>query len=196
MAITQEKNIEMLEKLADGNFKIKYPKTKDTQVIGLETSQKILDKIKTVDGVGSGLDADLLDGKHASDFQLSNKTYGFTDYNSEPITFAGVTKRIPIGTGKTNAIVGIVTTYAGGLVFCGIDKNKTYIISRGSSSYVNVGSRQIYDTVTNESVGSDIMGSVVTLVDMYIQGSDLVFTVRSTSDGTRYLKCKVFWEVW
>ena len=36
MAITQEKNIEMLEKLADGNFKIKYPKTKKEQVIGIE----------------------------------------------------------------------------------------------------------------------------------------------------------------
>lgn len=36
MAITQETNIEMLEKLPDGNFKIKYPKTKVENIIGLE----------------------------------------------------------------------------------------------------------------------------------------------------------------
>lgn len=33
--ISQEVNIEMLEKLADGTFKIKYPKTKANLVIGL-----------------------------------------------------------------------------------------------------------------------------------------------------------------
>ena len=33
-----------------------------------EDANSILTKIKTVDGVGSGLDADLLDGKHASGF--------------------------------------------------------------------------------------------------------------------------------
>jgi len=32
------------------------------------TAAKILEKLKNVDGAGSGLDADLLDGKHASDF--------------------------------------------------------------------------------------------------------------------------------
>lgn len=30
------------------------------------SAQELLDKIKTVDGTGSGLDADLLDGKEAS----------------------------------------------------------------------------------------------------------------------------------
>lgn len=35
------------------------------------TANDVLTKIKTVDGSGSGLDADLLDGKHASDFSAS-----------------------------------------------------------------------------------------------------------------------------
>lgn len=35
MAITQEKDIQMLEKLPDGSFKIKYPETKIEQVRGL-----------------------------------------------------------------------------------------------------------------------------------------------------------------
>jgi hypothetical protein len=40
-----------------------------------QTAAQMLDKIKTVDGSGSGLDADLLDGLHASAFakkDLSN----------------------------------------------------------------------------------------------------------------------------
>jgi hypothetical protein len=39
------------------------------------TADSILTKIKTVDGAGSGLDADLLDGKHASDFAASGHTH-------------------------------------------------------------------------------------------------------------------------
>lgn len=39
------------------------------------TPQGILDKVKQVDGTGSGLDADLLDGKHATDFALSAHTH-------------------------------------------------------------------------------------------------------------------------
>ena len=38
-------------------------------------AQELLNKIKTVDGLGSGLDADLLDGKQASEFAASNHPY-------------------------------------------------------------------------------------------------------------------------
>lgn len=38
----------------------------------------ILNKVKTVDGTGSGLDADLLDGKNASDFATSNHNHDTT----------------------------------------------------------------------------------------------------------------------
>lgn len=39
------------------------------------TGQKVLTEIKKVDGSGSGLDADLLDGKEASAFSLTNHTH-------------------------------------------------------------------------------------------------------------------------
>lgn len=42
------------------------------QVQGMITAVTILQKLKTVDGVGSGLDADLLDGLHAGDFLRNN----------------------------------------------------------------------------------------------------------------------------
>ena len=50
------------------------------------TPQEILSKIKTVDGSGSGLDADLLDGKHASDFSLVGHTQDWATITGKPTT--------------------------------------------------------------------------------------------------------------
>ena len=44
------------------------------------SAQELLDKIKTVDGTGSGLDADLLDGKEASSFAESSHTHSLVGY--------------------------------------------------------------------------------------------------------------------
>ena len=52
------------------------------------TPEEILSKIKTVDGSGSGIDADLLDGKHASDFSLDGHTQDWTTITGKPSTFA------------------------------------------------------------------------------------------------------------
>ncbi|MBS4785191.1 MAG: hypothetical protein KH009_03665 [Clostridiales bacterium] len=43
--------------------------------VGKDTAEEILEKLKTVDGVGSGLDADLLDGKKASEFAAAIHTH-------------------------------------------------------------------------------------------------------------------------
>jgi hypothetical protein len=51
-----EKNILMQKKNADGTFDVYYPKTKVENLIG--GASGILNAIKTVDGPGSGLDAD------------------------------------------------------------------------------------------------------------------------------------------
>ena len=39
------------------------------------SAEEILAKLKTVDGEGSGLDADLLDGKHGSEYALKTELY-------------------------------------------------------------------------------------------------------------------------
>lgn len=65
---------------------VKFPQNNDadkyvdTVLGGNETpenlvisAEEILDKLKTVDGEGSGLDADMLDGKHASEFVLKTE---------------------------------------------------------------------------------------------------------------------------
>ncbi len=46
-----------------------------TTISSSVTGQKVLTEIKKVDGTGSGLDADLLDGKEASAFALSNHAH-------------------------------------------------------------------------------------------------------------------------
>ena len=57
-----------------------YTTTEKTKLAGIEnnatadqTPTEILTAVKTVDGSGSGLDADLLDGKHASDFATATQ---------------------------------------------------------------------------------------------------------------------------
>lgn len=58
-------------------------------VIPSETPLSILNKLKTVDGHGSGLDADMLDGKHATDFSLAGHTHTFASITDKPTTLAG-----------------------------------------------------------------------------------------------------------
>lgn len=64
-----------LDDVIDGKANISdvYTKTTADSIFVKETD--LLDKIKTVDGAGSGLDADTLDGKHASEFATSGHTH-------------------------------------------------------------------------------------------------------------------------
>jgi microcystin-dependent protein len=55
------------------------------------TAADVLAKIETVDGAGSGLDADTLDGKHASDLSFSISNYNVGDV----VAFSGDNSKIP-----------------------------------------------------------------------------------------------------
>lgn len=55
------------------------------------TAADVLSKVKTVDGVGSGLDADLLDGKHGSEYAL--KTEAITEAPSDGKTYGRKNKQ-------------------------------------------------------------------------------------------------------
>ncbi len=69
----------------------------DERVTALETSEtggsmsaaEILTAIKTVDGTGSGLDADLLDGQSAAAFATASHTHTFASLTSKPTTLSG-----------------------------------------------------------------------------------------------------------
>jgi hypothetical protein len=58
------------------------------------TATNLLDAIKTVDGTTSGLDADLLDGNHASAFYLATNPNGYTT-NTGTVTSVDMT--VPTG---------------------------------------------------------------------------------------------------
>jgi hypothetical protein len=65
---------------------------------GVVTAQNLLDAIKTVDGAGTGLDADTLDGSHASAFYLATNPSGYT-------TNTGTVTSIVAGTGLSGGTI-------------------------------------------------------------------------------------------
>lgn len=76
------------------------------------TAADVLTKIKTVDGSGSGLDADLLDGAHATDFNKIQGNLSGTAIDFNNLTSHG-TYHQPVNGGTvtyTNAPVGVTNT--------------------------------------------------------------------------------------
>lgn len=59
----------------DGDTNVNSHDYKIAQLETGQTAAQLLTKIKTVDGTGSGLDADTLDGSHASAFAVSNHNH-------------------------------------------------------------------------------------------------------------------------
>ena len=75
-----------------------------TDAIAAYTASDVLAKMLTVDGAGSGLDSDTLDGNHASAFYLATNPSGYTT-NTGTVTSVG-------GTGSYGGLTlsGTVTT--------------------------------------------------------------------------------------
>ena len=78
----------------------------NTGTFSLE-GNKYLSKIKDVDGAGSGLDADTLDGKHASEFALADHTHEGTSGNYLPLTGGAITGDVDL-TGELDIIDGLL----------------------------------------------------------------------------------------
>lgn len=66
----------------------------------------ILDLIKTVDGAGSGLDSDLLDGNHSTAFYLASNPSGYTT-NTGTVTSISTNNGITGGTITTTGSIGL-----------------------------------------------------------------------------------------
>jgi hypothetical protein len=71
--------------------------------IGAITDTQLLASIKNVDGAGSGLDADFLDGNHASAFYLASNPNGYTS-NTGTVTSVGATAPLVSSGGNTPSI--------------------------------------------------------------------------------------------
>jgi len=71
--------------------------------IGAVTDAQLLASIKNVDGTGSGLDADFLDGLNASAFYLASNPNGYTS-NTGTVTSVGATAPLVSSGGNTPSI--------------------------------------------------------------------------------------------
>lgn len=67
------------------------------------TAANLLDAIKTVDGIGSGLDADTVDGLSASSFYLASNPSGYTS-NTGTVTSVGATAPVTSSGGTAPTI--------------------------------------------------------------------------------------------
>ena len=83
-----------------------FTDAEQTKLAGIEagatadqTAAEILTAIKTVDGAGSGLDADTLDGVQASGFATAGHTHTLAD-----ITDSGTAAALNVGTGANNVV--------------------------------------------------------------------------------------------
>lgn len=70
---------------------------------GVVTATNLLDAIKTVDGAGSGLDADTLDGLSSASFYLASNPSGYTS-NLGTVTSVGATSPVVSSGGTTPTI--------------------------------------------------------------------------------------------
>jgi len=68
-----------------------YNADKIDEELGNLDPVKLLDQIKTVDGEGSGLDADMLDGKHSTAFATSDHKHEMSDINNLNLTAENTT---------------------------------------------------------------------------------------------------------
>ena len=75
------------------------------------SAQELLDKIKTVDGTGSGLDADLLDGKHASEFAAANHTHAPSSIGAAAASHTHPASQFTAGSLATGVIASSGTDY-------------------------------------------------------------------------------------
>jgi hypothetical protein len=162
------------------------------------------------DGAGSGLDADTVDGKHASEFMNGAKAYGNATY-TDTINF-GTTleKRIPLGAvykyGQMAIKRNASSVTNGMLVVFSQDNLKTKAVGHtvNAGSYVSAWARRWLGIVTrgdNDSApqyGSGTVGDNRLRIDeLYIDGSDLVILFRNTHTSTNLsLDALIDWEVW
>lgn len=148
----------------------------ETKLAGIETgatadqtAAEILAAIKTVDGSGSGIDADLLDGNHASAFALSSHTHTYAGSNSaggpalsvaNSVTFSN-TGGYPVGT-TFNGNSSPTITYA--------------TVGAAAASHTHAAS-----DITSGTIATARLGSGTADATTYLRGDNTWATVSSGS---------------
>jgi hypothetical protein len=146
-------------KKADGNIDAfttaaaSAPVTSVGGNIGDITDTQLLTSIKNVDGTGSGLDADFLDGNHASAFYLASNPNGYTS-NAGTVTSVGATSPLVSSGGSTPSLsIPAANSTADG-----------YMSSAYASKLDNIaaGATANTGTVTSVVAGTGLSGGTIT----------------------------------
>lgn len=170
------------------------------------TATDVLSKVKTVDGVGSGLDADLLDGKQGNKYALKTeviteapsdgKTYGRKDKQwSEIIAsnqYLDLTTLFPSesGTLSDENYQKIVDAVNKGITTARIETDPD-----GFSPITISNSTETYSIITNSlAIGPNDRSILLTIITVIINKSDKTYTsvsnqqsLQNTGSGTKYL---------
>ena len=176
-----------------------------------QTAAQILTAIKTVDGAGSGLDADLLDGLSASDFLRSNAADVSTvkpDFQAGIETGSGVTAGVFIEDGKHhinsndgggNFNIRVGNNFTTGITEAGFASHWVYAQNSGLWSFKSttasqaVGETPVWQTALGLSASGDLtpLGTVDgrdiavdgTKLDGIEAGADVTDTANVTAAG-------------
>lgn len=170
------------------------------------TAADVLSKVKTVDGVGSGLDADLLDGKQGNEYALKTeviteapsdgKTYGRKDKQwSEIIAsnqYLDLATLFPneSGTLSDENYQKIVNAVNKGITTARIETDPD-----GFSPITINNSTETYSIITNSlAIGPNDRSILLTIITVIINKSDKTYTLvsnqqslQNTGSGTKYL---------
>lgn len=170
------------------------------------TATDVLSKVKTVDGVGSGLDADLLDGKQGNEYAL--KTEVITEAPSDGKTYGRKNKQWSeiIASNQYLDLATLFPNESGTLSDENYQKivnavNKGIITARietdpdGFSPITINNSTETYSIITNSlAIGPNDRSILLTIITVIINKSDKTYTsvsnqqsLQNTGSGTKYL---------
>jgi hypothetical protein len=149
------------------NTAISFPVTSVAGVTGAVSNSQILSGLLTVDGAGSGLDADLLDGLTSASF--ANAAFANTDYTTISAT-AGVygnASHVPVTTLTANGRVSLITNTAIAIDTAAITSG-TLTVARGGTG-----------VTTSTGTGAVVLNTAPTLTSINVTN-----TTVSTSNTT------------
>lgn len=170
------------------------------------TATDVLSKVKTVDGIGSGLDADLLDGKQGNKYAL--KTEVITEAPSDGKTYGRKNKQWSeiISSNQYLDLATLFPNESGTLSDENYQKivnavNKGIITARietdpdGFSPITINNSTETYSIITNSlAIGPNDRSILLTIITVIINKSDKTYTsvfnqqsLQNTGSGTKYL---------
>jgi hypothetical protein len=163
------------------------------------TAAAILEKLLTVDGAGSGLDADTLDGLQATAFAATSHQHAYSELTGKPTLGTAAPK--DIGTADTNVpTVEIVKNlipevpslmFSASSYFHAYDEKSQGV--QGGSSVLGTNIRSLNTVVSNTITGASLSDPVITLPagTYYISASAPTVStdgsqasLRKVSDGT------------